>query len=178
MVFPSVMNTKSAGRKATLSGGITLLLLSGPAFAVASGCSKSEAATARGTTQESVSVAAGARSETENYVAEIKSTGGYKAGAQGTVEVTLTPKGAYHTNAQYPYKFKLGTPAPEGLTYPKPILLRADGSFAEKKGSFKVPFTAAKPGKYTVKGVLSLSVCSEANCIMDKVELSADVDVK
>jgi DsbC/DsbD-like thiol-disulfide interchange protein len=64
------------------------------------------------------------------------------------------------------------------VTYPKPILQRADGTFEEKKGSFKVPFTAAKAGPVTIAGTLSLSVCSDANCIMDKVPLEVAVDVK
>jgi hypothetical protein len=172
------MNTRSASRKHTLSGGICLLLLTGAAFAIASGCSKSEAATRPGATHESTAVAAGAKSETDTYVAEIKPNGSYKAGAEGTVDVVLTVKGAYHTNDQYPYKFKTIEPAPDGLSYPKPMLQRADGKFDKTSGSFKVPFTASKPGKYKVGGKFSLSVCSEANCIMDKVDLEVDVDVK
>lgn len=179
MIFPSVMNTKSASRKASLSGGVCLILLTGAAFAVASGCSKSEAAPARGTTHESAaSVAAGPKSETDTYIAEIRSGGGYKAGAEGTVEVALKVKGAYHTNDQYPYKFKTAEPAPDGVTYPKPMLQRADGKFDKTSGTFKVPFTAAKPGKYKIGGKFSLSVCSEANCIMDKVDLEVEVEVK
>ena len=69
-------------------------------------------------------------------------------------------------------------PAPDGVTFPKPVLQRADGSFEEKKGYFKVPFTAAKAGKVTIGGTLYLSVCSDANCIMDKVPLEVAVDVK
>ena len=41
------------------------------------------------------------------------------------------------------------------MTFPKPILKRADGDFEEKRGSFKVPFIAAKPGKVTIAGTLS-----------------------
>ncbi len=37
---------------------------------------------------------------------------------------------------------------------------------------------AAKSGKVTIAGTLSLSVCSDANCIMDKVPLELAVDVK
>lgn len=180
MVFRYVMNM-SPHRRDSLTAGLCLLLLSGMAFAAtfgASGCSRSEAAPARKASPESTQGVATAKSETENYIAEIKTTGSYKAGAEGTVEVTLTPKGGYHTNAQYPYKFKLNDPAPEGVSYPKPILQRADGSFEEKKGSFKVPFTAAKAGNVTIAGVLSLSVCSDANCIMDKVPLDVAVEVK
>lgn len=177
MLFPSVMNTKPSRRKASLSGGICLLLL-GAAFAAASGCSKSEAATSRKSTVESTGVAAGAKAETETYVAEIRPSGSYKAGSEGTVEVVLKVKGVYHTNDQYPYKFKVVDPAPAGLSYPKPMLQRADGKFEKTSGTFKVPFVAAKAGKYKVGGKLSLSVCSEANCIMDKVDLEVDVDVK
>ncbi len=155
------------------------LVVCGAALALAafaSGCSKSEAAPARRSAPESTTVSA-TRAETENYVAEIKATGSYKAGAEGAVEVTLTPKGGYHTNAQYPYKFKAADPAPEGVSFPKPVLQRADGSFEEKRGFFKVPFVAAKAGKATIGGTLSLSVCSDANCIMDKVPLEVAVDV-
>jgi ABC-type glycerol-3-phosphate transport system substrate-binding protein len=162
----------SPGKGASYALGLLCLV------GAAAGCSRSEAATSRGSVAETVPVAAGARSETENYVAEMAATGAYKAGAEGTVEVTLVPKGGYHTNAQYPYKFKTADPPADGVTYPKPVLQRADGTFEEKKGSFKVPFTAAKSGKATIAGTLSLSVCSEANCIMDKVPLELTVDVK
>jgi len=178
MLFPSVMNKKPSYRRSSVSGGICLLLLSGAAFALASGCSKSEAAPARGSAVESVPVAAGPKAETETYVVEMKVTGPYKAGTEGVVEVTLVPKGAYHTNAQYPYKWKAPDPVPEGISYPKSVLQRADGTFEEKRASFKVPFVVAKSGKTTVSGTLSLSVCSEANCIMDKVPLEVAVDVK
>ncbi len=172
MIFPSVMNSPFPSGSRPLLVACAVALCAG-----ATGCSKSEAATSRGTATES-SIAGGPRSETENYVAEIKATGAYKAGTEGTVEVTLTPKGNYHTNDQYPYKFKAADPPADGVTYPKPLLARADGTFEKAKGSFKVPFVAAKAGKATVGGTLSLSVCSEANCIMDKVPLDVAVDVK
>jgi hypothetical protein len=171
----------------TSSTHTALALLALAAGAAGTACSKSEAATARpeavnGSAARDVGgsrseVAAGAKSETENYSAEIKAGGPYKAGAEGAVEVFLTPKGGYHTNAQYPYKFKLDA-APEGVTFPKPLLARADGSFEEKKGYFKVPFTATKAGTVTIAGTLSLSVCSDANCFIDKVALEVPVDVK
>ena len=52
-----------------------VLLLSGAAIAVSAagfGCSRSEAAPLRRTGAETTTVAAGSKSETENYVAEIK----------------------------------------------------------------------------------------------------------
>lgn len=154
----------------------SLFLLSSTALWAVAGCSKSEAAPARGSSIDSQVGAA--RTETENFIAEMTATGPYTAGAEGRVEVTLTPKGAYHTNPQYPYKFKLVDPAPAGVTFPKPILQRADGTFEEKRARFKVPFVAAKAGSVKVAGTLFMSVCSEANCVMDKVPLDVDVDVK
>ena len=128
--------------------------------------------------RESASNLASARAETDNYLVELKSLPSYKPGVEGAFEVFLTSKGNYHTNAQYPYRFKTGV-APDGITYTKPNLVRADGSFEEeKKGSFKVPFVAARAGKYVVGGTFSLSVCSNANCIMEKVVLDTTVDVK
>jgi hypothetical protein len=173
VLFPYVMKTKLPSRL-SLPAGVALALCAG-------GCSNSEAATRPAPTQatpESAGVHAGARSDNEKYTAEIKASGSYAPGAQGTVDVTLAPKGGYHINAQYPYKFKVTDPAPEGVTFPKPLLARADGSFEETKGSFHVPFVAAKAGRVTVGGTLYLSVCSDANCIIEKEPLEVAVDVK
>jgi hypothetical protein len=172
MLIEWIMNEPSY-RKATLP---TVCLVALGAVAAA-GCNKSEAAPKPGGRVENV-VVAGAKAETENFVAEIKPAGAAATGKEGAVEVILVPKGGYHTNAQYPYKFKLNDPPPEGVSYPKPVLQRADGTFEEKKGFFRVPFVASKAGKVTIGGTLHLSVCSDANCIMDKVPLEVAVDVK
>jgi hypothetical protein len=119
----------------------------------------------------------GSKADAANYTAEIAGNGAYKVGAEGTVTVTMAAKGEYHINPQYPYKFKTNAPG-DGLSYPKPTLLRADGKFEEKRGSFQIPFVAAKAGKVTVGGTLNLSVCSAANCVVDKVPLEVTVDVK
>ena len=120
---------------------------------------------------------AGSRADAANYTAEIVAAGAYKAGTEGTVHVTVVSKGEYHINPQYPYKFKANAPS-DGLTYPKPTLQRADGKFEETRGTFHVPFVAAKAGKATIGGTLNLSVCSAANCIVDKVPLDLVVEVK
>lgn len=167
------MNTLLSARRPVLVAALALAAGTG-----AVGCSKSEAAPARRSSPPEGASVTGPRAETENYLAEIAAGGAYKAGAEGTVEVTLTPKAGYHINDQYPYKFKAADPAPEGVSFPKPTLVRADGSFEAKKGHFKVPFLASKAGKFTIGGTLSLSVCSDANCIIDKVALEVPVDVK
>jgi hypothetical protein len=122
-------------------------------------------------------VAGSPRAETDTYIAEMKAGGTYAAGQEGTVDITLTPKGAYHISAEYPYKFKAGDP-PDGVTYPKTALSRADFDASDGKGHFKFPFVPARAGRVTVGGTFSLSVCSDANCVMDKVSLEVPVDVK
>lgn len=168
--------------RSTAADSVCLATLLGLAFVLAAGCSQSEAATRlSGAAAESVPLADGAKPpkvEGEHYTIEMKPMGEYKAGQEAAVEVIIASKAGYHINAQYPYKFKLAEPAPAGVTYPKPLLKREDGTFSEQRGSFKVPFTASKSGKAKIAGVLSFSVCSEANCLMDRQELALDVDVK
>lgn len=119
-----------------------------------------------------------ARAETESYVAEIKSVGTYAAGKEGVVEVVLTAKSPYHINEGYSYKFVTPDPAPAGVTYPKTLLARADGTFTESTATFKLPFVLSKAGKYRVGGRLSMSVCSASNCLMEKVDLELEVEAK
>ena len=145
------------------------------------GCSPSEAATPAGAAVEAAApapAAAGPKVDTDTYTIEMKASGKSKAGQESLVEVTLVPKGEYHINEKYPIKFKVADPAAAGVKYPKPLLKREDGTIDLKKGLFKVPFVADKAGKASVSGVLYLSVCSDANCIMDKQELAASVDVE
>jgi len=173
------MSTQSSTRRRPLSTFACLAALSGLTFVHAFGCSQSsEAATQRGGEAAPAVMAKGPKAESDTFLVTMKATGPYAAGKEGTVEISIDPKGDFHINDQYPYKFKLVDPAPEGVTYSKPILKREDGKFDEKKGVFSVPFTAAKAGKAKIAGTLSMSVCSKASCVMEKVELELDVDVK
>lgn len=192
MIVREIMSTKASLRTISLSGGLCLIAFAGVAFAVASGCSKSEAATSRGTTSESAAVAASPKADTENFAVEIKaSKSPYAAGSEGKVDLVLATKGGYHMNDQYPYKFKVADPPAEGVSYPKAIVAKSDFSFTEENknnpankdhkadtAKVQIPFVAAKAGKATVAGTLYLSVCSDANCVMDKVPLELAVDVK
>lgn len=117
----------------------------------------------------------GSKAEADAYVAELVVSEA-KAGAKATYKVTLKPKGGFHINAQFPMRFKADTT--DDVTYTKPILKREDGEFTEAEGSFTVEFVASKTGKHAVGGTLSLSVCNDANCLMEKVALTGDVDVK
>jgi hypothetical protein len=162
----------------TFAGSLCVLGLSALSFGLASEPAPSEAA-ARPDAGSSHTLAATAKVETDSYVATMVPVGdGYTAGKEGTVEITITPKAKFHVNAQYPIKFKTVDPPPENITYPKPLLARADGTFSDTRGSFKLPFVAKSAGKVTVAGKLSLSVCSDSNCVMDKVDLELTVDAR
>ncbi len=170
MLIQSIM--KNPGSRVDI---ITLGLL---AFALAAGCNNSQAAPSRGgASSEQASNVGKSKVDAENYTVELKG-GSYKAGAEGTFDVLLSSKGSYHINDKYPIKWKTQDPAPDGIKYPKTVLQRADGTFKEKEGSFKVPFIAAKAGKTKVSGTFHFSVCSDANCLMEKLDLDLDVDVK
>mgnify|MGYP000432130880 CR=1 FL=1 len=119
-----------------------------------------------------------AKAETESHVAEIKPVGTYTAGKEGLVQIVLTAKAPYHINGGYSYKFVTPDPAPVGVTYPKAQLLTADGKYTETTATFQLPFVVSKAGKYGVGGKLSLSVCSSANCVMEKVDLELEVEAK
>jgi hypothetical protein len=153
------------------------------AAALALACNKSEAAPAAGRESTGDPVesapAAGPKQESETFIATITPGGDCGANKECTVEVRLEAKGAYKINDQYPFKWKAPDQAADGVTYPKPLLKKEDGKWGDKKtGSFTVPFVAAKAGKAKVAGTLSLSVCSDANCIMEKAPLEIEVAVR
>jgi hypothetical protein len=120
---------------------------------------------------------ASVRLETENYLVEITAAGPFKVGVEGTAKVTLTTKGVYHINAQYPYRFKAAA-APSGLSYPKPVLQRADGQFEEKRAVFNLAFVASQAGKFNVGGTFHMSVCSAGSCLVEKAPLDVAVNVQ
>jgi hypothetical protein len=186
------MNMKLSPRKIAPLASASLVALWGVSLALSAGCGKSEAAMTQSIpTSEAVSVALSPKADTATYAVEMRATGPYKAGAEGSIELILKAKGSYHMNDQYPYKFKVQSPPAEGVSYPKPAIQRADFTFAEENknnpenrdhkfdtAKVLIPFVAAHAGRTTVAGTFHLSVCSEANCVIDKAALELAVDVK
>lgn len=141
------------------------------------GSGHSEAAEPK-TNPESTAQSEAAKHDKDGYTVELKAKGEAKAGKESSLEIVIEAKGPYHINSKYPLKFKVTDPAPSGVSFAKSVLKREDGKFDDTKGSLPVAFTAASAGKVKIAGVLSLSVCSDSRCVMDKVELALDVDVK
>ena len=165
--------------KKNLPATLSLVAVSGLAFALASGCAQSEAApNPEKAAPPTESVAADSKAKAPEYTVEMRKVGTYKAKTEGKVELVVTPDGGYKVNKQYPMKFKVKEPS-EGITFAKNIVKEGDGgSITEKEGKLVFSFTPAAPGKAKVSGVLSFSVCSYKNCLMEKKELELAVDVQ
>lgn len=99
-------------------------------------------------------------------------------GSPGHFMVVIEAKGGYKVNTKFPHKLKLAK-APSGLTLPKMVLKKKDGTFTGTKTfTFKVPVQASKAGNYGVKGKLKLSVCNEETCLIKKESLKVVVTAK
>jgi hypothetical protein len=115
--------------------------------------------------------------EHANYSARIAPLGVCRKDQPCAVEITVAAKGDYHINDKYPYRFKLDEP-PVAVRYPKPVVGKEDATVEERKVTLKVPFVAESAGDKKISGTLSLSVCSAANCLMDKQSLEVAVKVE
>ncbi len=166
-------------RSAQLLGTVCLAAASALAFGLASTASVSEATT-NPSTEAEVVAAATAKVETDAFIAQILPPASLEVGKEGYFEITVKPKDGYKINLQYPFKFKLADPPPENVAFTKTVLVRSDRevTLAEKGAVMKFPVTAKTASKVTITGKLSLSVCSDANCVMDKVDLEASIDAR
>jgi hypothetical protein len=158
--------------------GLGAILLAVAALA-GSGCSKVSQASTEGDKAQAQPASAPGRPSLDNanYRAEMKADGPCKKDSTCTAEVLVEAKGEYHINDKYPYRFKLEDPPPQGIKYPKPVVGKEDGTMDERKVVLKVPFVSETSGAKKVSGTLSLSVCSAANCLMDKQPLEVTVKV-
>jgi hypothetical protein len=86
------------------------------------------------------------------------------------------PAAGYKVNEEYPYKCKLDAPPAAGVTYPTAVVTEVERT--KQLATMKIPFVAAKAGTARVGGTCSLSVCSEENCVIEKVALATDVTVE
>jgi hypothetical protein len=97
------------------------------------------------------------------------------AGSPATVEAVLVAKAPYHCNAEYPHKFKLAA-APAGLSYPEATVKGMQ--VTAERSVLRIPVVAQSAGKSTVSGTLHFSVCNDDRCLVEKRELSLNLEVK
>jgi hypothetical protein len=154
-------------------GGLVGLLAVGLTVAA---CKNSEAAPA--TQKAPAAVTEGgtgaASHDAESYTVKITAPAGQAVGKESTAEIILAAKPGFHVNNEFPIKFTPG--GSDGVD--AKVVGKDAATVVPEKATIKVPFTPTRAGKGKLAGKLAFSVCSDSNCLMDKVELSVDVDVK
>ena len=154
-----------------------------PPSASATGSAAADAKTAAtGSPSGAPSAQASAKPDVEgeqktgaSFSAYLAAKPSYKKGQPATVTAIVNPVGGYKINMEYPYKFKMAA-APPGVTYPEAIVRAVNRT--EKRATMSIPFTPDAAGNATISGECSLSVCTDSNCVIEKVNLSVSVKVE
>lgn len=168
------MGHSSTQRRQWKLGALSVAALAALSVAVLSG--KGEAGPAP--SKDARQVAASSKVDKDPYTVELKAPASCKAGSECKAEISLQAKLEFHVNDKFPIKFKGADPPGEGVSYTKGIVKKEDGKFGEKSGTLPIGFTVAKAGKARVGGVFSFSVCTETNCLMEKIEVEVEVEAK
>jgi hypothetical protein len=134
-----------------------------------------------GTTATSPGVPAAAspgqsRYDEGKFVLTLEPAGDVAAGKDGLVNVVLVANPPFHTNKEYPYKFKAKEGG--GVKFPAPVVGKDAAKLETQRLTMPVTFSAEKAGKATVAGQFAFSVCTEETCLIEKRDLSLTVDVK
>jgi len=134
-------------------------------------------ATAPATDAKAAAAPAGVSRVSEGaFELAIAAPGPYEAGKASEVSIVLDAKEPYHVNDKYPYKFKL-KPA-ENLSYAADVVGKDRAKLEKMRVTLPVAFTPQKAGRHLLSGQFSFSVCTDEKCLIEKRELSLDVDVK
>jgi len=113
----------------------------------------------------------------DSYQVKVAVAATYTAGAQGTVEVTLSPKSGWHVNQDFPTKLEVT--APDGVVVAKAKLKKEDAAaFDEHHAVFKVAFTPAAAGAKTFAARFRFVVCNDDSCDPNTEQLAWKVAVK
>ncbi|HKO47751.1 MAG TPA: hypothetical protein VJV79_08505, partial [Polyangiaceae bacterium] len=107
---------------------------------------------------------------------EIRAKGAYTSGQAGAAEILISAKPPFHANDKYPYKFKLNEAA--GLKYANLVVDKDAVKVEKTRATLTVPLTPEGAGKHTVSGKLFFSVCNDDQCLVEKRDLTLDIDAK
>lgn len=116
------------------------------------------------------------RYDEAKFTLEARPSGSYAAGQEGALEIVLDAKPPFHTNQQYPYKFKAKEGA--GVKFAQPVIGKDAAKLEPQRLTMRVPFTPDGAGQRTVSGQFAFSVCTDETCLMEKRDLALVVDVK
>lgn len=117
---------------------------------------------------------AGPLVETEGFRLEAKETASWQSGREGSVKVSLTAKGIYHVNQEFPIEVVV-EPA-TGVEIKKDRLTRQDAEKFDKTAAvFSLPITPATAGSHELKMKVSFAVCTDQNCVPDERVLALNI---
>ncbi|MEM9194543.1 MAG: hypothetical protein AAGF12_35525 [Myxococcota bacterium] len=110
---------------------------------------------------------------------ELRATaeGPFSSGELSQFAISLTPRGEWHVNEEFPISVELTVP--EGIDVPKAELGQSDAAeFGEEAARFDVPFTPSATGEHEVSAKVSFAVCTPSNCIPDERTLALVLPVQ
>jgi len=120
---------------------------------------------------------AAAEIEDPSFLLRANAQGPYRSGELGRFGISLTPRGEYHVNQEYPMSIELT--GPNGVEFPKSTLERADAAeFGEQEARFDVPFTPGATGEHRIEAKVSFAVCTPENCVPDERTLAVLLPVE
>ncbi len=121
---------------------------------------------------------AGPRVHSESFELVAKAqNAAYTTGSAAAFDVTLSGRGEWHVNQDFPVSVEVS--GPEAVAFPKKKLQRSDAKeFGEERARFQVPFTPASAGDHKVQAKVSFAMCTEANCVMENHTLALNLPTK
>lgn len=112
-------------------------------------------------------VAAGPVVEDPTFKLAATAAGPYTANGLGHFSITLTPKGEYHVNEEYP--IAISVTAPAAVTVAKAELAKSDAAeVTATTARFDVPVTPTTAGEHKITAKVSFAVCTPENCVPDE----------
>jgi hypothetical protein len=133
--------------------------------------------------------ATGAKQEGEEYVLELKPEGmtvegkgvpGCVAGKECNVALYITAKDPFILDPKFATRVKASASAASPVQLTKALITKADGRLGTTRGLLPITFIASSPGRVTVTGDLSFSICSTTGaraCKAGRATLTVDVEV-
>jgi hypothetical protein len=117
------------------------------------------------------------RVEDPTFELMAKPAGPYKPGELGSFAVSLTPRGEYHINQDFPMTVSVEPSA--ALDFPKAKLGKPEAAeYGENLARFDVPFTAKTAGSHTTLAKVRFAVCTPENCVPDERTLAVVLPVE
>lgn len=110
----------------------------------------------------------------EAFHLSLEAPGSVASGKETVFKVILTAAGGYKVNDEYPLKFQFSETKDVRPT--KATVRKEDAMLEKQRAELPLPVTIESPGKHQVSGTLSFSVCTDERCLIEKRDLSVEVD--